>query len=89
MSELSTTPATGWQSTLDNLLRAGQAYLTLEQQRELQRINIERASQGLAPLDVSQYGMGVNVGVSNETSKLVKTALIFGLVGIVLNKLLK
>jgi len=89
MSELSTNAATGWQATLNNLLQAGQAYLTLEQQRELQRVNLQRAQQGLAPLDVSQYGMGVNVGVSSETSKLVKTALIFGLVGIVLNKLLK
>jgi hypothetical protein len=89
VSELNANPASGWQGTLDNLLRAGQAYLTLEQQRNLQAVNLQRAAQGLAPLDVSQYGMGVNVGLSQETQNTIKTAVISFAVVYLLGKIFK
>lgn len=43
-----------------------------QQQRELMKINIERAKQGLPPLDIAQYaGVGVQVGVSPQTQQLI------------------
>lgn len=56
-----------YQSVADNLTKIGTAYLTLAQQKQLNEINIQRAQQGLAPLDASQYQTGVQVGVSQST----------------------
>lgn len=45
-----------------------------DQQRQLLKIQADRAAKGLPPLDMSGYtGIGVNVGVSSSTQK---TALI-------------
>lgn len=44
-------------------------YLTLQQQRDLLRIQNQRAAQGLAPLDVSQYTPGVSVGIASDTQR--------------------
>jgi hypothetical protein len=44
-------------------------YLTLQQQRELLRIQNQRAAAGLPPLDVSQYTPGVNVGLASDTQR--------------------
>lgn len=58
-----------WWQTATRILSA----LSLsQQQRELMRINIERARQGQPPLDISQYaGVGVQVGVSPQTQQLL------------------
>ena len=42
-----------WEKFLDGAITAGTAYLTLQQQKELLQMNIERAKQGLAPIDPS------------------------------------
>ena len=48
-----------------------------EQQRSLMKLNIERARQGLPPIDIAQYsGVGVNVGLSAGTQQLVTYALL-------------
>jgi hypothetical protein len=54
---------------LQSATGAYQAYLTLEQQRELLKIQNQRAAAGLAPLDVSQYTPGVSVGIANDTQR--------------------
>ena len=57
-----------WQTAL----RILSALSLSQQQRELMKINIERARQGLPPLDLSQYtGVGVQVGVSPQTQQLL------------------
>lgn len=68
-SQTSTAQQSSW---IDKLLGLGTAYLTFEQQRDLLRVNSERAAQGLAPIDVSQYsGAGVNVGLASGTQNTV------------------
>lgn len=59
----------------------GQKILTglimTEQQRELMQLNIERAKQGLPPVDINRYtGVGVNVGLSQDTQQLATYALL-------------
>jgi hypothetical protein len=59
----------------------GQKILTglimTEQQRELMQLNIERAKQGLPPVDINRYtGVGVNVGLSQGTQQLATYALL-------------
>lgn len=52
--------------------RIATAVVMTAQQRDLMRINVERAKQGLPPLDVASYtGVGVNVGLSQQTQQLV------------------
>lgn len=60
-------PVAWYQDVLQQLTTAATSYLSLEQQRELLRIQNERARQGLPPLDVSQYTPGVSVGVAQST----------------------
>lgn len=62
-------PVAWYQDVLQSLTGAATAYLTLEQQRDLLRIQNERARQGLPPLDVSQYTPGVSVGVAQSTQQ--------------------
>ncbi len=63
--------------------------LMSEQQRNLMRLNIERARQGLPPLDIAQYtGVGVNVGLSQGTQQLVTYALVAGGLLLLLNTFL-
>jgi hypothetical protein len=54
------------------------------QQYQLMNLNVERARQGLPPIDVARYsGAGVNVGLSAGTQQLVTYAGL-ALVGLVL-----
>lgn len=39
-------------------------------QHDILKVQLSRAQQGLAPLDASQYGLGVSFGLSPETQKL-------------------
>lgn len=58
--------------------RAVTTVVMADYQRDLLRLQLERARQGLPPLDASQYGAGVSVGLSPSTQQL----LILGGVGL-------
>lgn len=51
------------------LFKFGQLYVTTDAQRRLLNIQLDRARNNLPPLDSSQYGLGVNVGLSPSTLK--------------------
>lgn len=68
------TPGESWADTAQKILTA---LAMTEQQRSLMQINIERAKQGLPPIDINRYsGVGVNVGLSQGTQQLVTYALL-------------
>jgi hypothetical protein len=85
--------APGFNEKVASAAVAGEDYLTTAQrilpsvlmsyqQLQLMNLNIERAKQGLPPLDIAQYtGVGVNVGLSPATQQLVMV-LGLGLLGI-------
>lgn len=78
-------PGESWFDTLPRLLTG---LIATDQQRKILQIQIDRAKAGLSPLDASQYGMGVNVGLSPDTLSTLKTGgVIIG--GILLLTLLK
>lgn len=57
-----------WYEALARLLPAIAA---TQQQRELLKVQTERAKAGLPPLDTSQYGVGVRVGLSEDSKQLL------------------
>ncbi|NDG04127.1 MAG: hypothetical protein EB121_02055 [Alphaproteobacteria bacterium] len=63
------TPGESWVDTAQKILTG---LVMTEQQRQLMQLNIERARQGLPPIDINRYtGVGVNVGLSQGTQQLV------------------
>lgn len=50
-------------------LRVAQSYILADSQRRLLNAQLTRAQQGLPPLDSSQYGLGVSLGLSADTQK--------------------
>lgn len=58
-----------WADTLKRILPS----LTMGvQQFQLMQLNIERAKKNLPPIDIASYsGVGVNVGLSPDTQKLI------------------
>lgn len=42
-----------------------------EQQRQLLQVQVQRAQQGLPPLNMSQYAAGVQVGMSSDLKQLL------------------
>lgn len=58
------------ESHFDTFLRVANAVILTDAQRRLLNVQIQRASQGLPPLDSSQYGLGVSVGVSPEITRI-------------------
>lgn len=64
------------ESLLDSLARAASTLVMADSQRRLLNIQLERARQGKAPLDSSQYGLGVNVGLSPQTILLIGGVLL-------------
>ena len=70
-------PGESWIDTLTKLVPA----LTMTvQQVQLMQLNIERAKNGLPPIDIASYsGIGVNVGLSASTKNL----LIYGGIALV------
>lgn len=60
-----------WATTLQKILPA---LATTYQQREILQIQLERARQGLPPLDNSQFGAQVSVGLDTKT----RNALLIG-----------
>jgi len=61
-------PDEPWWDTAARLLPALAATY---QQRQLLQIQVERARQGLPPIDAASYGAGVNVGLAPDTRNLV------------------
>lgn len=62
-------PGEPWYETAQKILTG---LVMTNQQRELMQLNIERARQGLPPIDINRYtGVGVNVGLSQGTQNLV------------------
>jgi hypothetical protein len=66
---------TWWESAL----RALPTLVMANHQRELLKVQLDRARQGLPPLQSTEYGLGVNVGIDAST----RTALIVGGVALV------
>lgn len=68
------TPGKPWYDTAQKILTG---LVMTQQQRQLMELNIERARQGLPPIDINRYsGVGVNVGLSAGTQQLVTYALL-------------
>jgi hypothetical protein len=68
------TPGEPWYETAQKILTG---LVMTQQQRQLMELNIERARQGLPPIDINAYsGVGVNVVLSQGTQQLVTYALI-------------
>ncbi|NBW68608.1 MAG: hypothetical protein EBR47_07990 [Betaproteobacteria bacterium] len=62
-------PGESWIDTAQKILTG---LVMTEQQRQLMQLNIDRARQGLPPIDINRYtGVGVNVGLSQGTQQLV------------------
>jgi len=57
-----------WYETLVRLLPAIAA---TDQQRRLLNMQADRARAGLPPMDTSQYGLGVRVGLSEDSKQLL------------------
>jgi hypothetical protein len=47
------------------------AIVLADSQRKLLNVQMQRAQQGLPPLDSGQYGLGVSMGLSPDTQKLL------------------
>jgi hypothetical protein len=62
-------PNEHWTDTLTKLFTSIAAGT---QQLQLMQINVNRARNGMAPLDIAGYsGFGVNIGLSPDTQKLI------------------
>lgn len=68
-------PNESWMTALARLLPAVAATY---QQKQILDIQMQRASQGLPPLNASQYAAGFQVGLSDDTKNL----LIMGALGL-------
>lgn len=67
-------PGEPWYETAQKLMTA---LVMNDQQRQLMKLNIERAKRGERPIDINAYsGYGVNVGLSQGTERLVTYALL-------------
>lgn len=61
------TQGAGASDWIDSLAKTAGALAMTNAQRELLEIQLDRARQGLPPLDSSQYGLGATVGISRDT----------------------
>ena len=55
----------------DQLIHLAEGALTVDQQQKLNTLNIQRAQQGLPPIDSSQYASGVQVGLTSSTQNTI------------------
>lgn len=60
-AEKQAVPGDEWWETV---ARAATAVVMTDYQRQLLQVQIDRAKQGLPPLPMDQYGVGVSVGVA-------------------------
>ena len=78
-TKINQTQTTG-ESWIDTLTKLVPALSMTVQQVQLMQLNIERARNGLPPIDIASYsGMGVNVGLSPATRNL----LIYGGIAVI------
>lgn len=63
-----TTPTQDWITTIS---RAMSTVIMADAQRRVLNVQLERAKQGLPPMDSSQYGLGLSVGLSPTVERLV------------------
>jgi|SRR4051812_30026375 hypothetical protein len=59
------------ESWIDALGRILPGLVMADSQRRLLNVQMDRARQGLPPLDASQVGLGVSVGLSDSTRNLL------------------
>lgn len=64
----------GGESWIDSLSRLLPILATTYQQRQLLEIQVDRARQGLPPLDASAYAPGVRVGLASDTGRALAIA---------------
>lgn len=64
---VNTQPLPWYQNFLNSITQLGTAYLTFEQQRQLNQINVQRAALNQPPLSAAEYTAGFNVGVGRST----------------------
>lgn len=69
------------ESWVDTLARVLPTLVLADNQRRVLNVQMERAAQGLPPLNTQQMGLGVNVGLSPQTIALIGLALA-GVVGL-------
>jgi predicted secreted hydrolase len=60
-----------WETILSNTTEFLQALVVTEQQRNIIKVNLERAKQGLPPVSASDVGMGVSVGLDDKTRNMI------------------
>lgn len=94
---LTTGSGQGWRTALDSIVDAATkgitAFSTVRTAQQVSNINIQRAREGLAPLDASQYAPQVRItpdftGIMPQRNTLMMVGV--GLVGVfVLMRLLK
>lgn len=65
---------------ITNLTRLGSALVMTVQQRQILNVQMDRAREGLPPLDMAQYSPQVNIGLSADT----KSMLMWGGAGLLL-----
>lgn len=85
---------TASQFSLDNIMKYasqfGTAVLQFSQQSDINKINLERAKRGQPPIDAAAYtGVGVNLGLSPSTQKLIIYGGLATLAFLVFNSLMK
>lgn len=81
------TPGESWIDAAQKIITG---LVMTNQQRQLMDLNIERARQGLPPIDINRYsGVGVNVGLSQGTQQLVLYLALGAGALILLNSLMK
>lgn len=75
----STNQAVPWyQQIVTSLTQAAQAYITVDQQKALNQINLQRARLGQSPLDATQYQTGFSMGLGGSTQNTLLTIAAIG-----------
>jgi hypothetical protein len=57
--------------TVNDYAKLATSALTTLQTFQLNQINVNRAKQGLPPINTAAYGTGINVGLTPQTQQLV------------------
>ena len=70
------------ESWTDTLARVLPTLVLADSQRRLLAVQMDRANRGLPPLDSSQYGLGVSMGLSPQTLALAGLGIV-ALLGVV------
>lgn len=63
---------------LGNVKDIAQTYLTYDAQRRLVNLQLDRARQGLPPLDTENYSPSINAGINQGTRNDITTWLLIG-----------